>query len=397
MRRAATALLDFATNTGRAALAREAAQELVNDRLGAQWSYPHFILGKCARMTSDLDVALRHYSAAETSANDQRFRTLARYERASVLFGLGRRTEADAIYTALAQEEDPATRAEARTALALGVALDGDLAKALTLVDEAASIAAGAGLVREEAEAWQARAEVLSGAERWEEARDAIGRAHSLRYGSKNKHTFDVYGWFNLLSRAFSIERALKHKEGAQGAAHGLWRFAVMSGSIGWEANAAHAMCLVDPDPDDEEVVAAVCRLEAAGHETSAPIATRLVALEALVLCRWSLQRYEAAVETIVEILAIGVEHKTDVPVFGHLVGYPAHDENIVSMPGGGYGLLVPPGETPEFIQALASRVFERRPELAKYAAMLVGDIHLESGAAPMDEALGETNTDGGE
>jgi hypothetical protein len=54
--------------------------------------------------------------------------------------------------------------------------------------------------------------------------------------------------------------------------------------------------------------------------------------------------------EAIAEIAAIGLEHDLDTPIFAHLVQYPMQDENIVLMPGGGYGLIVPPGETEEFV-----------------------------------------------
>lgn len=75
-------------------------------------------------------------------------------------------------------------------------------------------------------------------------------------------------------------------------------------------------------------------------------------------MCEWSLKRYEAAAEAIAELTAIGTENGLKTQVFAHLIDYPSQDESIVAMPGGGYGLLVPSGETSEFVLNLFARVF---------------------------------------
>lgn len=85
-----------------------------------------------------------------------------------------------------------------------------------------------------------------------------------MTYGTA-KHERDIYGWYHLFKSALIIERALGNKDEARQTAHGFWRCAVLSGSIASEAHAAHAMCLMDPNQDEPEVMAAVDRLHSIG------------------------------------------------------------------------------------------------------------------------------------
>lgn len=372
-RQAGSALLGYATDAGLWRLAREAAESLAQDPVGAKEWYPHFVLGKSARMTQDFEVALAQYTEAEAVAIHPKERDVARYERASVLCELGRREEADPLYAELADSSDPATRVEARVALALGVADRGDVPAAMSMLEDAAELANKAGVAREEAEVWQAMGVVLAQAERWTEARVRIKRAHTLRFALGDDQARDIYGWYHLFRIALGIERALGNHAAARSAARGVWRCAVLSGSIAWEANAAHAMCLTDPDASDSEIQAAVARLKTISRDAARSAVSRLAALEGLVLSEWSLHHYDSAIEAIAEIAAIGEESRISTPIFAHLVNSSDGRENIVAMPGGGYGLLIPSGKTEDFIAEVASRVFENRPELAKYSVLLKG------------------------
>jgi len=128
-------------------------------------------------------------------------------------------------------------------------------------------------------------------------------RAHECLDGEGTLH---VLGWFHLYQTALQIERALGNREGARSAAHGLWRFAVLSGNLYWETNAAHAMCLSNPNDNDPEVITALGRLRAMSTDVALPAASRVMVLENLIICEWSLKHHEAAVERILELLAFG-------------------------------------------------------------------------------------------
>ena len=370
-----SALLKYATESGSWALAREAAETLVRDHPDALGGFAQFILGKAARMRGEFAEALTHYARAEELAAQSAYRDMARFERASVLCLLGRRSEADPIYTELAHSEEPATKAEARMGLALGVAERGDLLSAMTTLEEAAEIASTGGAPREEAEAWQCMGVILARAGRWSDARERLQRAHALRYETDAR---DVYGWFHLYRIVLEVERALGNEAGARAAAHGLWRFAVLSGSLAWECDAAHALCLVHHDANDPEVAMAVLRLRGVGDDSTRAPAERGAALEMLALCEWSLSRHERATEAILELYALSVEHDIDVRQFAYVPHARTRGhENIVILQDDSYGLVLPPQtEFQRFIEELLSSVLSRRPELSKYAMMVQGSLN---------------------
>ena len=375
---AGSALLRYAMDSGRWTLAREAAESLIQNSAGVQLFYPHFVLGKLSRVTDDLGSALDHYRAAEAHAIDPKSREIARYEQASVLCGLDKRAEADVMYAELAHSTAAETRVEARIALAMGMSERGEVLAAVEVLKDAAAIASKAELRREEAEAWQGLAEVFSRAERWKDARRSIKKAHELRFVGSDEQARDIFGWYHLYASALRIERALDNKDGARSAARGLWRVSVLSGSVKWEANAAHVMCLTNPDVDDSEIKVAVSRLRTMGGDSTQSPASRLVALESLVLCEWSLHRYEPAIEAIAEVAALAEESGIRPSFFGHTATTSADGENIAAMPGG-YLLLLPPGEKEQFVVDTATRIFERRPELAKYSVAVIGRLRSDA------------------
>ncbi len=371
-RNAGTTLLNFAMRKGLWPLVQEAALSLTQDPESSREWYPHFVLGKCKRMTGELDAALAEYAVGESLAKEGRGRDVCQYEKASVLCELGRREEADPIYEALCKSDDIGTRVEARIGLALGMPSTSGVDSAMKLLAGALQEARDAQLQREEAEVEQSMGLILVGAERWDEAREHLERAHSLRMSAKVEHHQDIYGWYQLLSSALRVERALGNKEDAANAAHSLHRFAVLSGSLAWQSSSAHALCLSEPNADDPEVVAAVGRLRRLGADASKPPDYRITALAGLVLCEWTRRRYEESVEALLDLQALREEFKLGGPMFAHMPSMDEDEENVASIAeGAAYALLLPQGATPESLYQLVDRVVVRRPELARYAVVV--------------------------
>src|SRR5690606_11250250 len=144
---------------------------------------------------------------------------------------------------------------------------------------------------------------------------------------------FDVYGWFHLLRNILDVERALNNKEAARGAAHGLFRVAITSGSLRWEVEAACALCIEDPDPTDPEVSMAIARLRAMADDSSKEAKVRVHALVGIVRCEWSLERYEFSVIALLELIALGHEHGVRMPMFGHMMNDGSYTENVLAGP----------------------------------------------------------------
>lgn len=373
-REAGTTLLRYATDAGLWGLAREAAENLASD---ATDYFPHFILGKCYRMTGEFEQALKHYEISEAHAPTPRDREVARYDRASVLCELGRRPEADPLYKEMLDSKEPTTRAAARVALALGMSGRGETAAALRMLEDALQIAMDASAPRAVSEVHHAMARVHISEKEWVRARQHLKKAHSVRFDIQGPEGGDVLGWFHLYGSALQVERALQNRDGARSAAHGMWRYALLSGSIPWESDAAFAMCLADPNATDEEVSAAIARLGAIAGNLALSASLRVTALGSLVLCNWAVRRYEAAIEAILELLAIANEQNVDVPVFAHVSTDKEHDETVVQL-SGGMGLLLPPGEGPDFITGLVTRILERRPELIQHARAVMGRVRQD-------------------
>lgn len=374
-REAGTLLLRYAMEQGLWGLVREAAEGLTQDSIDY---YSHFVLGKCYRMSFDLEKALTHYKTAETLASEPHEREIARYNRASVLCDLGRRPEADILFSEMLDSSRASIRSEARVALALGASKRGEVDAAMLLLDEALAIATEAGVPRELSQIHLAIANVLIDDAQWENARNHIKEAQSIRSEIRGSEEVDVFAWFHLYQSALEVERALGDHAGTRNAAHGLWRFAVASGSIPWETKAARLMCLADRNENDSEVVAALARLHAMNNDANLDGYSRVFVLEALVVCEWSLRHYEAAIEAILELLALSAERKLNIPIFAHLSTDTEPDENVMTMPSTdgppAYALLAPPGEAPEFVGAITSRVLERRPELVQYPRLVIGE-----------------------
>ena len=368
-RDAGASLLNFAMRQGLWTLVHEAAYGLTEDPESTRAWYPHFILGKCRRMTMDLKTALEQYTIAGELATDGHVREVCEYEKASVLCDLGRRPEADPIYESLCKSDNAGTRIEAKIGLALGMP---DVDAAMTLLSQALDEARAAHLEREEGETEQAMGFLLAGGEHWSEAREHLLRAHEMRMSRADEHARDAYGWYHLLATALRVERALGNDEDAANAAHSLYRFALVSGSLAWEANSAHALCLSEPDAENEEIIAAVARLRRLGTDPSKPAEYRVTALVGLVLCQWTRHHYEDAIEGMLELQAVREEYKIGGPIFFHTLSESAEEENVQASENGAvYALLVPPGEQPEFLYQLVDRVVARRPEFARYVAIV--------------------------
>lgn len=372
-RMAGAALLDFATHAGYWKLAQEAAESLVRDPVSANHSYPHFVLGKWNRISENLEAALDHYWRAEMNAESPGERDVARYERASVLCGLGRREEADPLYSELANSDDPGTRVEAHIALAMGVAERGDVTAAVATLNDALESASQAGLLREEAEVQQVLGTVLAGAERWEESRVHLKEAHRQRHTFMGPEAGDIYGWYQLYLTILRVERALGNKDGARSAAHGLYRCSLVSGSHIWEVNAAHSLCRWEEDANDDEVIGALNRLRERGADTSATAATRVSSLVGLVLCEWTVCHYTQAMEAILELAALADEHDIGIPLFGFVPSDGSEEEALKEMPSG-FILFLPCGEDKELVIEMVSNILERRSELAQYGALIVSE-----------------------
>jgi tetratricopeptide (TPR) repeat protein len=370
IRETGSLLLRFALDRGHWGLAREAAESLTASSTDF---FPHFVLAKAYRMTREFAKALLHYEVAEENAPTSREREMARYDRASVLCELGRRPEADAIYTAMLDSSEASTRSAARLALALGAADRGHRDEAMQLLEEALEIATEANDKRQVAEAHHAIGRILIDEEKWEEARAHLKQAHTIRMTVTGPEAFDVLGWFHLFESVLRVERALGNRQDARNAAHGLWRFAAASGSIRWETNAAHALCLADPNDADPDVIMAMSRLYSTKAEADLDDSLRVAVLESLIICEWSLKHYEEATELILELLALGNEHHVGIPIFAFLDPKSELEENVVQVPRG-YGLFAPFGQTPEFITAIVSRVLARRPELIQHANAVIGE-----------------------
>lgn len=369
-RDAGQALLAFAMDKGLWSLARDSASGLVRvlDREDA--FFPYFVLGKYDRLSGDLELALTHFTQAEEASRSSEEQDRARFERASVLCGLERPDEAETIYRALMQSGDAEMRIGATTSLALGViSRRGHTNEAFEVLHEAARSAKTAGLARLEAEAYQATAEVLIDEERWEEARDALRRAHKLRH-TKDLGKSDVYGWYFLFYMALRTEDALGNAQGAASAAHCLWRFAVISNNFSWEAEAAYTLCKYERNPAEGELVAAVERLANAGRNPFLPTELRRKALESLTICTWTLGEYDRAIEALIETQAIAAEYGLSAPRFMHLRAESKNQEPVCQV-GGVYVLLIPVDEPEEFVLEVVARVIQRRPELAQYVNVM--------------------------
>lgn len=369
-REAGTFLLRYAADRGLWWLAREAAENLTRD---SPDFYPHFVLGKCYRMSREPDKALVHYEIAEANAPSSNEREIARYDRASVLCELGRRSEADPLYRGMLNSTEPTTRAAARIALALGMSERGERDTALRMLKAALRIATSSSGPRILSEVHHAIARVLIDGDQWRRARHHVRKAQAVRHKVEGPEAFDALGWFHLCQCALQIERALGNRAAARSAARGLWRFAIVSGSVPWETTAASAFCLTSPTDDDSDVLVALARLRGMSADASQLVSLRVSALESLIICEWSLKHHEAAVEAILELLAIANEHNVDVPVFGHIRTDKLHDENVLQSPGG-YALLLPCGEGTDFMTGIVTRILARRPELIQHARLAVGD-----------------------
>src|SRR5262249_382317 len=79
-RQAGATLLDVAMAEGLWTLVHEAAYSLTEDPESTHAWYPHFILGKCRRMTQDLETALEQYSIAEQVTSDASVREACAFE-----------------------------------------------------------------------------------------------------------------------------------------------------------------------------------------------------------------------------------------------------------------------------------------------------------------------------
>lgn len=372
VRQAGGALLDFAAQSGHWDLVRESATSLTSVPLSADHPYPHFMLGKCYRMTGHLDAALKQYACAESMADDDlTMQENARYERASVLWDLGKREEAERYYIELEKSEHVSVSVQSKTALAMGIAGRGQVADAVQLLNEASQIAEAAGLRHEMAAAQQAAGYVHICAERWDDARKALRKAYEVRFHLEGPESRDAYGWFHLYGMLLHVERALDNKEAARSAARGLFRFALVAGSPKWEAMAAGALCIAHPDPTDPEVALATTRLRATADDTANEIEVRVQALAGVVRCEWALQRYELAMVALLELLAIGDEHNVPIPVFAHVPSDASDGESVCEVPGG-WLLLVPDGQVSDFVIPLINKVLGDRPELAQYTTAIV-------------------------
>jgi hypothetical protein len=170
---------------------------------------------------------------------------------------------------------------------------------------------------------------------------------------------------------ALHVERALGNKEGAADAAHSLYQCARASGSLSWEAGSAEGLCLSEPDADNAGVIAAVARLRRLGSDPSKPPDYRATALDGVVRCEWTRRHYEESIEAIMDLHALRAEYA--LPGAQYIYAPSSNDDggNIVEVEDDAYALLVPPGETPDFVFELIDRVVARRPELAQYMAIV--------------------------
>lgn len=368
-REAGSLLLAYAMDSGFWGLAREAAVSLTRD---SSEYFPHFVLAKSYRMTEEFSKALAHYEAAEGSATTSQERNIARYDRASVLFELNRYDEANEIYRAMLESPEPGMRSASRLALALSTT-DRDVAMAL--LEEALAIATEADDRRTIADIHHAMARTFINEEAWEAARTHLKTAHTLRMELTGPEAFDVLGWFQMLKSIVRVERALGNHAGARSATHSLCHFALASGSVRWETGAANVMCLADPDPKEPDVIGAMSRLYTLREDVGLEVPLRILVLESLVICEWSLKHYEEATEAILELLALANEQHVKIPYFAYAVptGNTSPKETVTPAPMG-YALFVPLGERPEFVYDLVSRVLARRPELTQHAKMFLAE-----------------------
>ena len=373
-REAGTMLLNFAMAKGLWGLAREAAETLTRDSTDF---FPHFVLAKSYRMTRDLAKAVSHLEIAERHAPGLSERETARFDRASVLCDLGRRDEADALYTQALESDSASMRSAAKLALALSASARGERDVAMCLLDEALAIATNINATRQIAEIHHAIGRVLIDEQNWKQAREHLAKAHALRLSLGDApEAFDVIGLFHLFDSILEVEHALQNREGARNAAHGLWRLALAAGSVPWETKAAQAMCLADPNVDDLEVREAITRLHSMATDRQLSDANLVLVLRSLIISEWSLGHYEESTEGMLELLALANERHIRVPMFAYAAPKTVNAQNevVFEMPLG-YGLFVPPRAGPEFVYDVVSRVLERRPELIQHAKMVVGEL----------------------
>lgn len=374
-KKAAELLLQCALQDWHWPLAKEAAEALVE--AGVASYYPHFILGKAARIYGDCKLALNEYAKAETHAKSDYEVNVAKYERAAVLVTLGQDHEAEPIFRALAQSENPVTKAQALVALGLMIAKQRKFDEAVPMVEEAHRITKKTGFIREEADSLHALAKILSDAGRLAEAREHLLTAHKLRLSiSKKPGASDIYGWYHLMLEAVEVERRLGNAAGLASAAHACWRCAAASGNIQWEAESAYMLCIADGNIDDEEIQLALSRLRSWAADFAHAPESRLQALNGLILSYWSFDLFTEAIEAILDLMAISIESDLDHPIYAHGPREQGQNpEKILRLPDDvGYLLTVPENIGFDGFMTLISEILSRRPELKQYASMMFGE-----------------------
>lgn len=370
IKHAGTELLQFAFDRGLWPLAYEAAESLVNDPTGSEDWFPHFVLGKCRRMRDERKAAISDFENAEIVAIEKRAQELARYERASVLHEMGETQAAESLFKDLSTSDDVAIQISSKLAIGYGLGQRGDITSAISVLQEAAEMAKLDGKAHEEAEVWQGMGSILADAERWNEARDCLMRASTIRSSLTGAKARDIYGWYHLYRRAFEVECALENHHGAADAARCLWSCSLMSGNIDWQSSSAIAMCTSYEDktsPDLDKVVEA---LHVIGYDVDSPPRERVSALNGIVQCQWLRCDYLSAMDAVLSIVALADDLGVDAPVIGHLEHSDDFNSTILPLFPVGYVLVLPPGETQEFITKTVSTLLQRRPELAQYAVL---------------------------